>query len=530
MTTAYFSLLMWLLAGLSCFATFMSYAEPGRWIRGDQHIHTALSADARSTLDQVVHQGIETFNLDYMVISNHLRNTSHNNNGDPCVEQLFSSSLADYESPALAALQKTYPQRLLLSTFEWDMPGHDHMNIGILPGLNKADYPQTAQKLKATAYFEYQFGAKNTPKDFSGMQFAAKHYQQASRQNQTHDDAVAALAWLAKEYPGQSYAMLNHPTRYATSYKLADIRDLHNAAPDVFTLVEGMVGNQFNGYRGDYAQKSRAGLAGGVDPFVATLGGNWDALLGEGRRIWLVANSDHHFKAAPPHASGYFPGEYAATWLYLPQARLTAATWLKALKSGNSFSVYGNLIDSLAFSLSSGKQRAEMGQTLNAEAGDNITLTLTVHQPEHNNREKTVGDGRYNGEVPALHHIDVISGEVTGKAAPGSDAYQAEHNPTTRVIKSFTADDWQVNADGSLTMTLTLPATHNAYFRLRGTHHGYNDKGWTANGEPQRSPVVAPGDDSQAYYQALNQRNYRDLWFYSNPIFLELIANEAAQH
>lgn len=116
--------------------------------------------------------------------------------------------------------------------------------------------------------------------------------------------------------------MLNHPRRYLDSYTIAEVRELHDAAPEVFFLVEGMVGGQFSGNRGDYGDRS-SGVYGGVDPVVAEVGGWWDALLGEGRRIWNMGNSDIHFKTRPPYASSYYPGEYAKnyTWLRVKAPR-----------------------------------------------------------------------------------------------------------------------------------------------------------------------------------------------------------------
>ena len=103
---------------------------------------------------------------------------------------------------------------------------------------------------------------------------------------------------------------------------------MHDLAPSIFFAIEGMVGNQMEPDRGGYAEaytpaKLPNRTYGGVDYLVAQLGGTW-TLLGEGRRIWTVADSDFHFRvnatastaAATPPASTPAPmsGRTARTW------------------------------------------------------------------------------------------------------------------------------------------------------------------------------------------------------------------------
>lgn len=506
---------------LSCANNTQASKPQGRWITGDMHIHTALSADAKSSLSQVLHTGFEQFGLDYMAISNHLRKGSRDNFGREDLNLLYSDALATYELPALQGFQKDFADKLIISSFEWDAPTHEHMNIGM---LNFSDDVQ--QTLEFTRHFEYRFGAKNTLSDFPAAQMEDYKKQGMLRQNSTHQDAVSALAWLQENYRYSSYATLNHPTRYATSYTISDIREFNDVAPDIIFLVEGMVGNQFNGERGDYSSASRSGLLGGTDPFVAKLGGNWDALLGEGRHLWNIANSDHHFKISLPYSSGYFPGEYAKTYVWLPEQPhkpLQKTSWLNALKSGNSFAVYGDLINALDFHISSKHSQATMGQTLTVQPQQSIEITIRFKQPTHNNHEAQVGNGQYSGVVPKLHHIDLIAGDVGAKVTPNTPAYSQPYNSTTRVIHSFTAEEWQLDDQGYYVMRYTMAATRDQYFRLRGTNNNYNEKGLTLDGEPQRSATIKlDKTGGRAYYQRINERNYKDLWFYSNPIFTRL--------
>ena len=67
----------------------------------------------------------------------------------------------------------------------------------------------------------------------------------------------------------------------------------------------------------------------------------------------------------------------------------------------------------------------------------------------------------------------------------------------------------------------TTTATKNQYFRLRGTNLGMNVSGETSNGNPlpDQKTVVT---ENVARFNAINDRNYNDLWFYSNPVFVSV--------
>jgi hypothetical protein len=66
----------------------------------------------------------------------------------------FSEGMAKYQVPRIKALQAagTYADKTIFTSFEWDMPGHDHANVGLL-----TDDPMSAAALKAVSQFEYLF-------------------------------------------------------------------------------------------------------------------------------------------------------------------------------------------------------------------------------------------------------------------------------------------------------------------------------------------------------------------------------------
>ncbi len=174
------------------------------------------------------------------------------------------------------------------------------------------------------------------------------------------------------------------------------------------------------------------------------------------------------------------------------------------LRSGNSFSVMGQLIDGLDYKVTSKKVTATMGGTLSVKSGTNVTVTVKFHSPSLNN----------NGAVPKVDHVDLISGDVTGRIAPSSPEYETkDYNSSTKVAKRFNATNWTLSA-GWYSMSFTVKATKDQYLRLRGTNLGLNVPNQTdANGNPLMDDLMGVNDAAQAW---------ADLWFYSNPIFIDV--------
>src|SRR6185436_7414110 len=116
----------------------------------------------------------------------------------------------------------------------------------------------------------------------------------------------------------------------------------------------------------------------GYDWMTATVGGVWDSLLAEGRPWYITANSDSHRhytdhtvvdgntfstlgyvtetgKQDPKLQNfDFFPGEYTQTVVFA--AERTHAAVMDALRSGCMFTVHGQLIDRLEFSLHAGER------------------------------------------------------------------------------------------------------------------------------------------------------------------------------
>ena len=210
-----------------------------------------------------------------------------------------------------------------------------------------------------------------------------------------------------------------------------------------------------------------------------------------------------------------YPGEYQKTYVSVKEK--TAQGIVDGLRSGNIFTVHGDLIDKLEFSIGS----ATMGQTYTAKT-EKIKISIVVRDPETNN------NNMYTSLTnPKLDHIDLIAGEMRSKITKGSAEYSIDNYDKTKVIARFDAvggvtdangivsQKWTTREGGVKVIEYEVELTKDTYFRLRGTNHGLNKAGETdANG----NPLV---DTPTANNEAAAKVSFEDLWFYSNPIFVK---------
>lgn len=478
--------------------------QVGQWVAGDFHTHTYLT-DGQKTEVEVVANAFGNFGLDWLANSEHGGAFKRDPYGTPWTQSQFLLpgtpvnangtvwrwiSLKDYSYPIVQSLRSQYPNNLLIQGLEWNVPTHEHASVGII-----ADEPI------AVSDFEYTFDASDSDTSRAPM----------PKLNSTHANAVAGAAWLENSYKTTSYFLLNHPSRKLL-YTPAAIRDFNNAAPDVAFGLEGLPGHQKESYRGGYGnffynldntvnvnKTMLARTFGGADYMLAKVGGIMDSLWGEGRHFWVFVNSDFHDSAED---ADFWPGEYAKSYTFV--ANKDYQSIVNGLRSGNSFAVHGDLINALDFTAKSKGSQATMGQSLAVQNGDNILIKIRFKSPEMN----------YCGASPKVDHIDLIAGGVTGLAQPGTAAYDSANNPSTQVVATYSSPDMQYD-DGWYVMTYQVKkANADQYFRLRGTNLGYNVPGETENGNPLVDSLLA-GDNTR-------EKACSDLWFYSNPIFVDV--------
>ena len=393
----------------------------------------------------------------------------------------FWYTLIKYSWPKLLEQRKLYPDKIILQGLEWNCPGNDHAGIGF---IEDEDLPD------AIAQFEYRFDSKDH--DTSRPEWV--------KNNKTDADALIALKWLNDNYPGTSFFFINHPSRYPPhDYPINEIRDMIAIAPDVCLGFEGAPGHQNRGIRnirGNYifqTQTNNARTYGGADPVLTQIGGVWDALLSEGHRFWTIANSDFHYKPMD-----FLPGEYTKTWSVVTDTG--AQAWLEGIRSGEIFFVHGNLISALDFYIDDGYSVASMGDELSTKIKE---LMLVI-------RFKSESVDK-NGNQVSVDHIDLITGIITGKVSPSdSEEYANPKADSTRIHSRFLSDLW-IMENGWYTIRCLVDVEQPSYFRLRGTNLALNTPGELDDkGNPL--PDIPHKHSAEAAW--------KDLWFYSNPIFV----------
>jgi hypothetical protein len=496
--------------------------EVGRFFSGDIHNHTWLT-DGYHSEAEILRNAFEAFHLDYLANSEHGGAFSKNPDGkywtDPSLSPItllgdpFAikiknpngqvmlqpvmwrwQSLLDFSWPLLfggkdgygaiqSGLQALYPTHLLIQGVEWNVPTHEHASVGI---INQPDGTAISQ-------FEYQYDENDHDTSLTNL----KKY------NLTHADALTAVKSLADRYGQNVYVVINHPSRQLL-YSASDLRELNDAAPSTVIGLEGFPGHQKAAERGEYGlnfpdrdQTARARTYGGADYMLAKLGGLMDSLWGEGRHFWVFDNSDFHNDTDD---ADFWPGEYAKTYIFAKD--LSAANIVEGMRSGQVFIVSGDLINGLDFHFESGGSQAVMGSELKTAPGNPITVIIRFQSPQKNT----------HGDPVIVDHIDLIAGDVGPSAEPGSEAYKNDNNPSTQVVKTFTAVDWK-DENGWKTITYKYQVVKNQYFRLRGTNLDLNVPRQTQNGNPLIDDLVGKNDSTQAW---------ADLWFYSNPIFVKI--------
>jgi hypothetical protein len=290
-------------------------------------------------------------------------------------------------------------------------------------------------------------------------------------------DALAHMRAL----PAPPLVFINHPSRTATgvgrwgSVEPSELSAWHSAAPRVLVGMEGAPGHQAAAdYRGLY-RNAGAPTFGGFDQMTALVGGVWDSMLADGRRFWITATSDSH-RNVRDGGRDFDPGQYSKTYVW---ARHEAEDILDGMRTGRMFAVTGDLIDALELTVTAvgdAGRAATMGGTLVLPANARMRVMLRVRQPAQ----------------PALDHIDLIVGT---RRAPDSD----RGGPQMQV-RHFAPNEWQ--SDGqwrSVWWELAIPQ-YGGFVRARGTN--------TAEAEPLADPR--------------GENPWQDLWFYSNPVFVEM--------
>jgi len=473
-----------------------------------------------------------------------------------------------------------------------------------------------------------------------------------------HMKTVEAIKWMAENHRMGSYYVPAHLERAGpfnpngnNGYNIEHLRNFNNAAPNTAFGFETQPGHGASSDRGEYSPRrnniggvlvdSVGGTTyGGTGVYGAQVGGVWDALLGEGRNYWFFASSDWHNRGifGPDDrrsTQDFFPGEYQRDFVMVRdndrgrgrdgrrgdddrrgrddhggrddrggRDDLTPQSIVNGLRSGNSFTASGQLIDRLAFvacaTYPHGKSSpaqdaagngaveaialtaalkntdvdheecATMGEKLVVRPGADIIVSVVARDPAGTNYSPYSFPNPSLAQIglkqplnqPVLDHIDVIGGKVTGYRNPNDpNGYAGEwprdwlanpnmanvppaaKNTSAAVIKTFNEASWKTVGGEYRKMSFRLSAVNaSQYIRLRGTNLPPSVPGETdANGNPlpdlatnasnpANLTIPCNHTDCPAHLAVKNGQKYvsydvaawSDLWFYSNPIYIEV--------
>jgi hypothetical protein len=459
--------------------TAVALDHGGKWETGDMHTHTYLT-DGSNTQLQVVQNAFNKYGLDWMANSEHGGFSARDPFGNavsPSVPRW--ASLINWSWPIIRDLRPMFPDKALVQGLEWNVPKGEHASVGLV-----------SNEPSAVAEFEYRFDKNDSSTTFPGS---------PTKDNTTEASAVNAVAWLQANYADSAYFVLNHPSR-ALAYSPAEVRDYIAAGPNVTAGFEGMPGHQKEADRGGYGSSNPlARNYQGADIWLAQVGGFWDSILANGSRWSNFSNSDFH------NINGdFWPGEYSKsfTWVAHPD---DPKSLVAGLKSGRSFSSFGDLVDELKFSAEGDDKKVDMGNdALTVRRGKDVEVTIRFHTPDVNN----------NGDSPKVDHLDLIAGNVSGPAVKGTASWDATTNPSAMVVATFKGKSLRKLGSGWYSATYKVHDVQGPmYLRLRGTNLAAGTLGMTdAAGNPLMDAVGASS--------AANA--WKSLWFYSNPIWIDV--------
>ncbi|MFE2813790.1 PHP domain-containing protein [Streptomyces nigra] len=483
------------------------------WLAGDHHIHTQHSSDGQYTvLDQVQHGA--AFGLDWMVITDH-GGATHARLG------------VDLVNPDIRAARAELKDTLIFQGLEWNIPAAEHGTVFVAPGKNEVAV------------------LKQFENDYDGSVKGASGNTPANEAL-----AVAGIQWLGRQKDrrvvGDALFIANHPARNGIDSP-HEVRAWRDADPRIAVGWEGAPGHQAGGLPKGYGTGGARGLYGnaagansfpgyppesyrswgGFDFYTATVGGLWDSLLAEGKPWSISANSDSHVNwgdtsrrpdgsdsaqfdrngryGNPVYAgqvnngaSDFWPGMYSRTHVGAADRSYTAV--MRGIRDGRVWVDHGRLLKNLDVRVvASGRGRGEetLGGTLTARRGSHLELVVTVTAQDVPN---------WGMFLPRLNRVDLIRGAVdVSHATSDRDKLTA---PATKVVKQTDTS----GRTGTYTLRYDLGTLDEPFYvRLRGTDGNRQQPGYYGAAIDPAGPAIDVAGDADPW---------RDLWFYTNPIWV----------
>jgi len=443
-----------------------------RWLAGDHHMHSRYSVgydEENLPAYTIGVDGLYPIPMNALMSHHHgLDWTVATDHGGP------NHSKINFEIayPELQLSRSAMPEVIQFYGLELNTPAADHSSIIV---------PYTADESTVLQDLESRFDRLE------------KWTEEEERERDQEDKMIEALKAM-DQLAIKPLVFANHPARDAPSlgdFPLVEPRELRNwndAAPDVAVGMEGAPGHQAGPLsieaapRGWYFDHPTMG---GFDQMTAHLGGVWDSMLGEGRRWWITANSDSHWNYMDTGVA-FWPGQYSKTYVL---AKKDHASILESLRRGRIFVTTGDLISELYVVVADpgGKsESAQIGGVVVLQEPGDVEIRIRARDPRGEN---------HNGDRPEIARIDLIVGQVTQP----NEGQSLDVNESTEVVHRFFAADW--HRDGEFVdMKYRISVSAPVYIRVRGTNTN------------ELEPIVDPPDENP----------WQDLWFYSNPVFVEI--------
>ena len=466
------------------------------WLAGDHHVHSRFSVgwdeetdpptpimggDAIYPIPMNAAMG-RRFGLDWIVTTDH---------GGPN----HSKIRLEHAYPELIESRKAIPEIIQYMGMEFDTPGADHSSI-IMPLGEK----------EAINLFEVE------------TKFNKKEPWPEDKNRDTEERMIDALKAM-KKLSDKPIVIAHHPSRSARGNREygmtepAELRSWNDAAPEIAVGMEGAPGHQaISQIRNRFNQPSNHSkflgnarprgfygrllggypTMGGFDQMTAQVGGFWDSMLGEGRRWWITANSDSHIHWTDGGVD-FWPGEYSKTYVL---AEKNSAAVIESIRNGKMFVTTGDLVSEVWFEASNSKpnkgfdsavETASIGSTLKPQPGQDVTIKIKILDP---------GTPNHNGDHPEVSRVDLIFGEFFEDEVSS----ETDLNPSAKVVRRWKRTDMEAK-DNYLIVNYTIKNVANSFYvRLRGTN----------------TEEMEPVEDVD------NENPWADLWFYTNPIFVEI--------
>ncbi|MFJ9212050.1 phosphoesterase [Streptomyces sp. NPDC102264] len=438
------------------------------WRAGDHHVHSEYSGEFdTSTNPPTFHKGADAV---YPIVTNAIMAKHFGLSWVMCTDHggpTHSKVNLEQAYPDLLRSRVLVPGVLQFWGMEFDAPALDHHTLMI---------PHHSDEAQQLFELESRFAKFDAFPTDSGRDTEPK---------------MIEFLKAAKDMRRKPLVIAHHASRSATGLGVygqdtpREFRNGNNAAPEIYVGFEGAPGHQAGplngGARGGYGSYPTHG---GFDQMTARVGGLWDALLGEGRRWWITATSDSHVHWTRG-GSDFWPGEYSKTHVL---ARQDYADIMDGLRNGRIWVGTGDLITSLDVTASNRGRDAGVGETLTVSSRNRTDVEIEI-------KFRPLEGENANGDRPEVRRVDLIVGQITGP----SPSLDTDTNPTTKVVARFGPRDWRKQGKDYVIRHTLRNVESDLYARVRGTS--------TDEAEPLADGKESPWDD---------------LWFYSNPVFVQV--------